>query len=336
MMSPMLVCPGHVQMVQSARKRVVAIGNFDGVHRGHQALFALVRSLATEADAQAVVLTFWPHPAKVLAPRVAPPLISTPARKRELIAACGIDLLVEEPFNAALAARSPASFVDDVLITGLGATHVCVGYDFTFGKARAGNTALLGELLARHGARVTVLPPFSVPDPDVAGARIVCSSSFVRQEILAGRPERAALVLSRDPDIEGLVVHGAGRGAKIGIPTANLRPDTELCPATGIYAGWAELLSEGGREVVSRHPSAINVGYNPTFAGDLEGHPLSIEAHLIESADSPYVPSLYGRVLRISLHRRLRDELRYDSVAELVAQIRLDIDAAAALLSAGR
>jgi riboflavin kinase/FMN adenylyltransferase len=339
MPTPMRVLPGHAELAAATTGRVVAIGNFDGVHLGHQALFAAVRRLADETSGQATVLTFWPHPARVLAPQVAPALITTPRRKRELIAGCGIDLLVEERFDAALAARSPASFVDDILVAGLNATHVCVGYDFTFGKAREGNVALLTALMERHGRQVTVLPPFSVP---FVPGPILCSSSFVREEVRAGRPERAALVLSRDMELEGTVVHGAGRGAKIGVPTANLKLDTELVPAQGVYAGWAELLdsdeSDPGSErlfrpVISRHPAAINVGYNPTFT---EGSPLSVEAHLILSEGDPPLPSLYGRTLRISLRRRLREERRYPGVAELMAQIRLDIEETAALLGPER
>lgn len=227
--------------------RAVVIGNFDGVHRGHQALFTRARALCGAAGS-VVALTFDPHPARLFAPDRAPPLIATRTRKRELLQGAGVDLVVEEPFDRAFSALSPLSFVEEVLLRGLGARYVCVGYDFTFGKGRAGGTEMLGELLAARGAEVVIVPAQTVPDPDAAdasdAARIVCSSTFVRQEVRAGRPDRASRVLGRDPEVEGTIVHGAGRGRTIGVPTANMRPATELLPATGVYAAWAEILED--------------------------------------------------------------------------------------------
>lgn len=299
--------------VSGPAPRAVVIGNFDGVHRGHQALFRRARALCGAAGS-VVALTFDPHPARLFAPDRAPPLIATRTRKRELLQGAGVDLVVEEPFDRTFSALSPLSFVEEVLLRGLGARYVCVGYDFTFGKGRAGGTELLGELLAARGAEVVIVPAQTVPDPDAApdqpadaadAPQIVCSSTFVRQEVRAGRPDRASRVLGRDPEVEGVIVHGAGRGRTIGVPTANMRPATELLPATGVYAAWAEILEDepdgadidalshkdasrhaaaatrdpaigpssptGGlvefraRRVAARHPAAVNVGYNPTF-----------------------------------------------------------------------
>jgi riboflavin kinase/FMN adenylyltransferase len=333
MAPPIKIFPGHESVRGIGVPRVVAIGNFDGVHLGHQRLFALARGLADESGAEATVLTFVPHPAKVLAPAVAPKLITTPERKRELCAACGIAAIVEEPFDLAFAARSPESFVDEVLIEGLAAIHACVGYDFTFGKGRSGNAETLRALMARRGRQVTVLPPFSIPDPEDPTARIICSSTRVREEVEAGRPHRAALLLGRDPEIEGIVVPGAGRGAAIGVPTANLRPLTELCPATGVYAAWAELSDEKAHGEVARYPAAVNVGYNPTFTSPDGQAPLTIEAHLLLPTASPPLPPLYGRRLRLHLRRRLRAEQRFPSVSALVTQIGADIAATRQLLA---
>lgn len=338
-MAAMTVIKSHLDPGRGALRpgpRVVAIGNFDGVHRGHQRVLQLARELAAAGPeaGQVAALTFSPHPARLLAPQSAPRLLCTAARKRELIASCGVDLLVEEPFDAAFAARSPDSFVQDVLIAGLGATHVCVGYDFTFGKGRAGTTETLGALLEAQGRRLTVVPAFSVPDPEAPDHSIICSSTRVRKEITEGRPERAALLLGRDPEVEGTVVHGAGRGRTIGVPTANLAPENELLPATGVYAAWAELL-DAERRVTARYPAAVNVGHNPTFAV-AGGAPLTIEAHLLEgpggAARAP-VPDLYGHAVRLALRARLRGEQRFPSVEALVAQIRTDIDAVARLLA---
>jgi len=293
-------------------RRVVVIGNFDGVHRGHKALLAHARELARTGgpaggEGSVVVLTFAPHPARLLAPQLAPPLLSSTQRKRELLAVAGVDVLVEQTFDRAFSQLSPAEFVEQVLLgsadSGLGASAVVVGYDFSFGKSRAGNTQMLAELLARHGATVSVMPPVSVADP-VTGSELLCSSTLVRQAVQAGQPERAALLLGHDPELEGEVVHGAGRGRTIGVPTANLRCTTEVLPAVGVYAAWAELLEPemdamasagpGGellvaagqaagadvvvaqlRRVRLRLPAAVNVGYNPTFTSSRGDSPVS-------------------------------------------------------------
>ncbi len=282
----------------------MAIGNFDGVHRGHQRLFAVARAGADARAAEAVVLTFEPHPAKLLAPAYAPPLICTPARKLARIAACGMDACVVEPFDRALAALTPEAFVDQVLVGALGAREVVVGWDFTFGRARAGDAESLAALGRTRGFSVSVVEAVTVDG-------MVCSSTKIREFVLEGRVEGAALLLGRDPAIEGEVVKGAGRGRGIGIPTANLRPETELLPAPGVYAGWGELPTG------ERYAAAINVGTNPTFALGR----LSIEAHLLDYAGE----DLYGARLMLGLRRRLRDETRFPSVEALVAQIRDDI-----------
>jgi riboflavin kinase/FMN adenylyltransferase len=296
---------GHAALTRRLSEPAVAIGNFDGVHRGHQRLFQEIRRLAGARGGEAVVLTFDPHPAKLLAPRYAPALICTPARKLERIAAAGAAVCVVEPFDRALAELSPDDFVAEVLVRALGARDVCVGHDFTFGKARRGDVHHLAELGRAHGFGVTVIEPVTVDG-------IVCSSTKVREFVLSGRIEGAALLLGRDPEIEGEVVRGAGRGRTIGIPTANLRPETELLPPTGVYSGWGEV--DG-----ARYRAAINIGVNPTFGAGA----LSIEAHLLDYAGK----QLYGARLMLGLRRRLRGEERFPSVDALVAQIHKDIDA---------
>ncbi len=306
---------GHNALPRRLDHPVVAIGNFDGVHRGHAHLFAQARQRAAELHGEAVVLTFDPHPAKVLAPSYAPPLITPLGRKLELIAATGVDVTVVEPFDRAFAARSPEAFVGEVLVAGLGAAHVVVGYDFTFGQKRSGTTETLAALGRAHGFGSTVVPPVSVDG-------IVCSSTKVREFVLEGRVDGAALLLGRDPEVQGEVVRGDGRGRTIGVPTANLRCETELVPKTGVYAGWAEHLGDG-----RRWTAAINVGTNPTF---VEAQRVSVEAHLLDCDED-----LYGARLRLGLVRRLRDEERFASKEALVEQIRRDIEATRATL-AGR
>jgi riboflavin kinase / FMN adenylyltransferase len=298
---------GHTSLARRLRNAVVAIGNFDGVHRGHAHIFQQARGLAAGLDGESVVLTFDPHPAKVLAPAYAPPLITPLARKLELIAAEGIDATVVEPFDRAFAARSAESFVTDVLAGALGARRIVVGYDFTFGAKRSGTVQLLAELGGKHGFEVTVVPPVSIEG-------IVCSSTKVREFVLEGRVDGAALVLGRAPEVEGEVVRGDGRGRTIGVPTANLRTETELVPKIGVYAGTATRLSDG-----KRWTAAVNVGTNPTFVA---GQSARVEAHLLDCDED-----LYGERLRVGFVARLRDEERFASKDALVAQIHKDIEA---------
>jgi riboflavin kinase/FMN adenylyltransferase len=310
----MEIASGYRALPRPLRQPVVAIGNFDGVHRGHAFIFERARQLADEAGgADVVVLTFEPHPAKVLAPAYAPPLITPLPRKLELIAATGVDVTVVQPFDPAFAARTPGQFVDEVLVGGLGARRICVGHDFTFGKKRSGTTDTLHELGRRHGFEVEVVAPISVDG-------MVCSSTKVREFVLEGRVDGAHVILGRPFEVEGEVVRGDGRGRTIGVPTANLRPDTELIPKNGVYAGWAELLSSG-----SRHPAAINVGTNPTFAGE---RPVLVEAHLLDVDRD-----LYGARLRLGFVERLRAEERFSGKDALVAQILRDIEKTRAILT---
>jgi riboflavin kinase/FMN adenylyltransferase len=304
----------HTTLPRRLREPVVAIGNFDGVHRGHAHIFAQTRQLAASRDGEAVVLTFEPHPAKVLAPAFAPPLIAPLSRKLTLLAEAGLDAVVVEPFDREFASHSAEAFAREVLADGLGARHVVVGYDFTFGAKRSGNVAELAALGGALGFGVTVVPPVSVDG-------IVCSSTKVREFVLEGRIDGAALLLGRPPEVEGEVVRGAGRGRTIGVPTANVKPETELLPKNGVYAGWGERLSDG-----QRWGAAINVGTNPTF---VSGQVISVEAHLLDCD-----VDLYGERLRLGFVQRLRDEERFPSREALVAQIGRDIEQARATWAA--
>jgi riboflavin kinase/FMN adenylyltransferase len=306
---------GYNALPRRLRAPVVAIGNFDGVHRGHAHIFAQARALAEAQGGEAAVLTFDPHPAKVLAPAFAPPLITPLARKLELCGAAGVDVVVVQPFDQAFASISADQFGERVLgPAGLAVRHVVVGYDFTFGSKRSGNVDKLAALGRQLQFGLTVVQPVSVDG-------IVCSSTKVREFVLEGRVDGAALLLGRAPEVEGVVVRGAGRGRTIGVPTANVQPETELLPKNGVYAGWGERLSDG-----TRWGAAINIGTNPTF---VSGHAVSVEAHLLD-CDS----DLYGERLRLGFTRRLRDEERFPSREALVAQIGRDIEQARAAWAA--
>jgi riboflavin kinase/FMN adenylyltransferase len=301
---------GYQTLGRPLRRPVVAIGNFDGVHRGHQAIFALIRERAAALGGESVVLTFEPHPVKVLAPALAPPLITTYQRKLELIAACGVDVAVVQPFDASFAATPPDVFIRQALVEGLGAREVCVGFNFSFGKGRAGTPEKLRAAGAALGFAVTVVEPLTLDG-------LVVSSTKVREFVLEGRADAAASVLGREFELDGTVVRGAGRGRGIGVATANLAPQTELVPQAGVYVGHVR---RGG----ARLPAVISVGINPTF---VEGGQQTIEAHILD-----FDEELYGEQLAFEFHQRLRGEQRFPGAAELVAQIHADIAAGRAIL----
>lgn len=286
----------------------VALGNFDGVHIGHQALFAEARR-----HARAVALTFQPHPGKVLQPDLAPKLITLLPRKLELFEAYGLDAAVVQPFNREYA-RTPAAAFEESLLDVLGAKHLVVGTDFTYGAARAGTVATLREAASQRGAQVHVVPPVTVDG-------VVSSSSKVREYILEGRVAAAHRLLGRPFDLDGAVVPGAGRGRGIGFPTANVDTQNELRPAPGVYAIRVRLKDEPQGPW---RPGAANIGVKPTFGGTV----VTIEAHLLD-----FQGDLYGRELRVQFLERLRPEQRFASVAELVGQIKRDVEAARTVIA---
>ncbi|HYI00164.1 bifunctional riboflavin kinase/FAD synthetase [Hyalangium sp.] len=286
----------------------VALGNFDGVHVGHQALFAEARR-----HAPCVALTFQPHPGKVLQPELAPKLITLLPRKLELFETHGLDAAVVQPFTREYA-RTPAAAFEESLLDVMGARHLVVGSDFTYGAARAGTVLTLRDAAARRGAEVHVVPPVAVDG-------VVASSSKVREYILEGRVSAAHRLLGRPFDLDGTVVPGAGRGRGIGFPTANVDTQNELRPAPGVYAIRVRLKDELHGPW---RPGAANIGVKPTFGGSV----VTIEAHLLD-----FQGDLYGKELRVQFLERLRPEQRFGSVAELVGQIKRDVEAARTVIA---
>lgn len=287
-------------------RTVVTIGNFDGVHLGHRALIARARELADANEALAVALTFDPHPSSVVG-RGGPPMLSSLDRRLELLEAAGLDAVVVEPFTMALANLAPHAFVDDVLLFALRARAIVVGYDFTYGQGRAGTT----DALRAHGAQAGVEVAI-VPAVEVGGE--VASSTKIRGYLREGNVVAAARLLGRAWDIDGSVVHGAKRGRAIGIPTANIAPASDLVIAPGIYA--VTLTADGGPPL----PAVASLGRNPTF---VEQGGLVLEVHVLDWAGD-----LYDKRVRTTFVARIRDELKFDSVDALVAQIHRDIEIA--------
>ena len=290
------------------RAPAVAIGNFDGVHLGHRALLEEARRLACAASGQTVALTFDPHPARFFAPALAPPMLAPLRRRIELLGEAGADVVLVEPFTAEFAALPAEQFVEQVLARDIGARHVVVGADFSFGQNRRGNTALLVSLGQKLGMGVTIVP-------QVTSSGLVCSSTKIREFVLEGRVEGATLLLGRPFELDGKVVTGKGRGRQLGIPTVNLAHEGEILPKPGVYAGRACLLDSGRTWCAA----AISIGTNPTFAATGEPE-LFVEAHLLD-----YSGDLYGARLRLVFVAHLREQRRYAKVEELVAEIGRDI-----------
>ena len=282
----------------------VAIGNFDGVHVGHRALVARAKELAAAHDARAVVLTFEPHPSALLSPHGPPPRLTSLARRLELLEEAGADAVIVEPFTRELAACAAPAFVDDVLLYALRARAIVVGYDFTYGQARTGTIEALRAHGARAGVEVEVVPPVEC-DGEVA------SSTRIRAHLAAGDLPAANRLLGRRWDVDGVVVHGAKRGRAIGIPTANIAPNSDLAVAPGIYA--VTLEPRGGPVL----PAVASLGTNPTFVA--QGG-LVLEVHALD-----WDGDLYDQTVRTTFVARLRDEARYATVEALLVQIRADI-----------
>ncbi len=286
----------------------LCLGNFDGVHLGHQALFAEARK-----HGPVVALTFNPHPGKVLQPQLAPRLIVSQPRKLELLEAAGVEALIVQPFNSEYARTTPEVF-EASLFDGVGARTVVVGYDFTYGVKRAGTVATLEVAAAKRGAQVKMVSAVSLEG-------VVVSSSKIREYVLEGRVEAAARLLGRSFDLDGLVVPGAGRGRTIGFPTANIDTTNELRPAAGVYAIKVLVLLEAG---ATWHGGAANIGVKPTFGGG----EVTVEAHLFD-----FSGDLYGKRLRVQFLERLRAEKRFGSANELSSQIGRDLEAARAAVA---
>ncbi|MCG5242170.1 bifunctional riboflavin kinase/FAD synthetase [Azospirillum doebereinerae] len=299
------------------RGAVVALGNFDGVHRGHQTVIGTAQRLAGELGAPSAVLTFEPHPRSVFRPGD-PPFRLTPFRvKARHIEALGVDQLIVCHFDDGLLHKTAQAFVDEVLVAGLGVRHVVCGYDFLFGHKRGGDPAFLQGAGRAHGFGVTEIGPVSDPGGGVY------SSTRVRDALVAGRVAEASHVLGSPWEIEGRVAHGDKRGRTIGFPTANIELDEYLRPAFGVYAVRAGI--DQGTATVW-HKGVANLGARPTVGGAVE----RLEAHLFDmDAD------LYGQHLRVQLIEFLRPERKFESFDALKAQIAQDAVAARAVLAGG-
>lgn len=294
---------------------VITIGNFDGVHLGHRALFQKVIEKAKEIGGRSVVMTFEPHPIRVLKKNGQPPLITLYEQKVELVEKSGIDVLVCIHFTPEFASLTATEFVEDLLMKRIGMKAIVVGEDYTFGKNREGDISLLRSFGEQMQFEVIAVDKIQISD-ELPG-RI--SSTKIRELVTEGNVDEAQKLLGRYYQIRGIVVPGRDRGGElVGYPTANVNLYDELCPKAGIYAVRVECEGE-------IHNGVANIGYSPTF-GD---HAFTVEVHILN-----FNKDVYNRKIRVNFIKRIRDEIKFTNISELSAEIGRDIIKAQKILSA--
>lgn len=302
---------GLESLGSSERGLAVAIGTFDGLHVGHRTLIGRAMQRAQEEGWESGVITWDRHPAQTLRPDKAPRLLTSPARKAELIEELGVDVLVVLPFDEAFSKITAEEFAGDILAKRLGIDEVYVGPGWRFGHERAGDIETLRQAGDDLGYDAVEVEPVEVEGE-------VVSSSRIRKAVAAADLVTVRTLLGRPLDVDGEVMKGDGRGRQLGVPTANLAvPEGLATPPLGVYAGRARIGDIW-------HLAATNIGTNPTFGGDK----VRIETYLLD-----FEGDIYGQPIRVEFHERLRDEKRFDNVADLVAQMHDDIDRTRSLLS---
>ncbi len=291
----------------------VALGNFDGVHKGHQALLRQCVNESQDNSWTSGVLTLHPHPAQVINKHNNMMFINTPEQKRYLIEKLGIDYYMQLSFTEEMSFLEPQEFIKNYLCELISVKKVYVGYNYTFGKDGKGNSELLQQAGNKYGFDVFVMPPYSVNNT-------VVSSSLIRKMYLAGKISTAAELLGYWPYVEGLVAPGYRRGREIGYPTANITvAENTLLPALGVYAGILVITDEKRKEEGTRFPAVVNIGKKPTFGGD----EITIEAHVLD-----YTGDLYKKRVRLHIISYLRKENVFKNPIELSLQIAKDVEKA--------
>ena len=309
----MEVFEGIENIRRSLKNPVLTIGNFDGVHRGHQTLFRKAKEWAEILGGESVVITFHPHPLQILAPGQGPLFITPHERKLELIALCGIDVAIVVPFSRQFAQLSARDFVKVLLVDKIGTKCIIVGEDYRFGYGREGDTEFLQRMGEQYGFRVE-----TVSGVEMDGT--VVSSTLIRQFIQDGDLREANRLLGRPYEVAGVVVPGHQRGGRLlGFPTANISLSGQAPPKRGVYAVEVEIDQR-------TYGGAANVGYNPTFGGT----DLSVEVFVFD-----FDENIYEKSIRVHFIERLRDEKRFSGPEELTVQIRKDVEKAREILSKG-
>jgi riboflavin kinase/FMN adenylyltransferase len=288
---------------------LVTIGNFDGVHRGHAEIFAHLKRKSISGDLPSVVVTFEPHPLKLLAPGSAPALLTTCRQKTALIEKAGIDWLIVVPFTREFSRLSAHDFVLKVLCTSLGMRHIIIGHDYAFGRERKGNFKTLETLGAQHGFTLEDLPP-------IGEAGVIFSSSLARSAVSDGDMVAASRILGRNYALSGTVVHGRNIGHNLGFPTANIATANELLPPDGVYAVMATVDD-------IRIKGACSIGSNPTFGGEIR----TVEVFLLD-----FSGDVYGCDIAVEFVQKLRPVMKFTDAAALKGAIENDVEAARNIL----
>lgn len=298
----MKVFEGYHCIKQPFYKPVVTLGNFDGVHLGHQEILSRVRKKAEEIKGTSIVYTFHPHPFSVLTQGRQFLTITTLDEKLKLIEESGIDYLICEPFTVEFSHITAHRFVEDILFRRIGVREIFVGEDYSFGSKRQGNVFYLMKMGKIFNFRVSIIEAIPV-------GNIIVKSSKIREFIQLGEVSVANRLLGRNYSLTGRVIKGKGRGALLGFPTANIKPSKPLYPGVGVYAVWVSLGNQS-------YPGAMNIGYNPTF----HDRELSLEVHILD-----FDRSIYDQDLKISFVARIREEKAFSSPGELIAQMEKDV-----------
>lgn len=305
----------HLDQISTPFKNaVITIGNFDGVHIGHQALFHEVIEKADSINGTSIAMTFEPHPMRVLKQNNHPPLITVYEQKKELIERTGMDVLICVPFTRQFASLTAREFVENLLVEKIGMKAIVVGKDYSFGKNREGNLALLKSFAAELDFEVIIANWIKLTKnyPE----RI--SSTRIRELIMDGQMDEAQKMLGRHYQVRGIVVTGRDRGGKIlGIPTANIHIHDELCPKTGIYAVTVECQG-------NQYNGVANIGYSPTF----DDHEFTVEVHIFDFREN-----IYDKKIRVNFIQRIRDEQKFSNIPNLIDQINQDIATAREILA---
>lgn len=312
----------------------LTIGNFDGVHLGHQQVLAQLAEQAQQRQAAAVAVTFDPHPAAIHRPEAVPDLLTGLSEKLSRLASTGLDAVLVLPYTRELSQHTAEEFVSEYFVRALSPAVVVVGHDVRFGRGNEGDFDTMVQLGDRFGFDVC-----GVEDYEIAGPGARCSSTAIREALNRGEVAEATSMLGRPHAVTGMVVHGEARGRELGFPTANLSQQSEgMVPADGVYAGWVRLVpdgpvgdSAGSVDSVGGRPwpAAISVGSNPTF----EGVSRVVEAHVLDRPDERIEDfDLYGQQLRVEFLERLRGMVAYEGVEKLVAQMEQDVEQASSLL----
>jgi len=302
------------EITEPFKNAVITIGNFDGVHIGHQALFHEVIERADSIGGTSIAMTFDPHPLRVLTDNGHPPLITLYEQKAELIEKSGIDVLIRIEFTHQFASLTAKEFIEDILIDRIGMKAMIVGKDYTFGKNREGNIELLQDYAKTHGYKV--ITANWIQSASNIDGRV--SSTKIRELIGAGKVAEAQQSLGRFYQIRGVVAAGRDRGGRLlGFPTANINLQDELCPKSGVYAVTVEFSNK-------QYKGVANIGYSPTF----DDHVFTVEVHILD-----FDQDIYSSNIRVNFVERIRDEIKFSGVEELSEQIRKDIIKAREILA---